>query len=98
MVALDFVFFSNSKSEAQELVDTLSESYNAKIVPADDPKYVLIKGTTRPYGNEFTKEQWLGWVDYMVSSGFNHNSVFSTWSVYEPKSKVTWSSEAIEIE
>lgn len=98
VVALDFVFFSNSESEAMELIDQLSENYSLELSPAPEQDYVLIKGTTRPYGNEFTFEQWLGWVEFMVSAGFGHNTVFSTWSAYAPSTKTTWSSESIEVQ
>ncbi|WP_415753807.1 hypothetical protein [Pseudomonas leptonychotis] len=98
VAALDFSFFSNSETEARELMNSLSENYTLELSTASEPGYFLIKGTTRPYGNEFTQEQWLGWVEYMVSTGFSHNAVFSTWSVYDPASKSTWSSESIEAE
>jgi len=98
VAALDFVFFSNSKREAEELIDELSENYSLELSPAPEQDYVLIQGTTRPYGNEFTFEQWLGWVEFMVSAGFGHNAVFSTWSVYAPSIKTTWSSESIEVQ
>lgn len=96
VAALDFVFFSNSESEARDLIEQLSENYTLELVPGDDPDYVLVKGTTRPYGNELVYEQWIGWVEFMVNVGFSHNSVFSTWSVYSPGDKITWSSESIE--
>jgi hypothetical protein len=96
--ALDFVFFSNSENEALELMKSLSENYTLELSTAREPGYFLIKGTTRPYGYEFTQEQWFGWVEYMVSTGFSHNAVFSTWSIYDPASKSTWSSESIEVE
>ncbi len=98
VAALDFVYFSNSENEANDLIEQLSENYVLELTPADDPSYVLVKGTTRPYGNEFTFNQWIGWVEFMVKVGFSHNSVFSTWSVYSPKTKDTWSSEPIEVE
>lgn len=98
VAALDFVFFSDSETEAKELVDQLSENYSVKLSPASEPDYVLIQGTTRPYGHEFTFEQWLNWVDFMVSVGFSHNAVFSTWSVYAPSTKTTWTSEFIEVQ
>ena len=98
VAALDFAFFSNSESEARNLVNQLSENYTLELVPAEDPDYVLVKGTTRPYGNEFAYEQWMGWVDFMVKVGFSHNSVFSTWSVYSPEHKITWSSESVEVQ
>ena len=98
VAALDFVFFSNSESEARNLIEQLSENYTLELAPADDSDYVLVKGTTRPYGNEFSYEQWVGWVKFMVKVGFSHNSVFSTWSVYSPENKITWSSETIEIQ
>ena len=98
VAALDFVFFSNSKSEANNLLKQLSENYTLEISPSNNPEYILVKGTTRPYGNELNKEQWLGWVEFMVSVGFSHNSVFSTCSVYSPKTKTTWSSEPIEVQ
>ncbi|MFE8073480.1 hypothetical protein QQM79_20680, partial [Marinobacteraceae bacterium S3BR75-40.1] len=93
VAALDFVFFSDSRADATGLKDQLAENYSVELVPAEEQGYVLIKGTTRPYGNEFSYEQWMGWVEFMVGVGFSHNSVFSTWSVYSPKSKTTWSSE-----
>jgi hypothetical protein len=98
VAALDFVYFSNSESEANDLIEQLSENYTLEFAPANDPDYVLVKGTTRPYGNEFTYDQWIGWVEFMVKVGFSHNSVFSTWSVYSPKTNDTWSSESIEVE
>lgn len=98
VAALDFVFFSSSESEARNLIEQLSENYTLELVPADDPNYVLVKGTTRPYGNEFTYEQWIGWVEFMVKVGFSHNSVFSTWSIFSSESKITWSSESVEVQ
>lgn len=98
VAALDFTFFSNDKNGAESLVKDLSENYTAEISNANEEGYWLIKGTTRPYGNEFNKEQWFGWVEFMISLGFSNNSVFSTWSVYEPKSNKTWTSEEIEVE
>ena len=96
VAALDFVFFSNSKPEADNLIEQLAENYTLEFAPSNDPNYVLVKGTTRPYGREFNEEQWQAWVEFMVSVGFSHNSVFSTWSVYSPKTKTTWSSEIVE--
>ena len=86
---MDFTFFSDDKDSAEKLVKALSENYTAEFVPDKKDGYWLIKGTTRPYGNEFTKDQWFGWVDFMTTLGFANNSVFSTWSVYDPKMKKT---------
>jgi len=98
IAALDFTFFSNVKNDAENLAKALSENYTATVSRTEQDDYWLIKGTTRPYGNEFNYSQWLGWVDFMVTIGFSNNCVFSTWSVYEPKSKKTWSSESIDVE
>jgi len=96
VAALDFVFFSDSHEQATQLIAQLSENYSLELSAAPEPGYFLIKGTTRPYGNEFTYQQWMDWVAFMVGVGFTHNSVFSAWSVYSPKTKKTWSSEAVE--
>jgi hypothetical protein len=98
IAALDFTFFSNDRNSVDSLVKALSENYSAEATPSNEEGYWLIKGTTRPYGNEFNNEQWFGWVEFMVSLGFSNNAVFSTWSVYDPKSKKTWSSEEIDVE
>jgi len=98
VAALDFTFFSNDKNSAQELSQELAVDYTTEIIQSNESGYWLIKGTTRPYGNEFSKRQWMSWVDYMVSKGAVNNSTFSTWAVYEPKSKNTWSSESIEVD
>ena len=98
IAALDFTFFSKDKNDAESLAKALSENYTATVSPTEQDDYWLIKGTTRPYGNEFNSSHWFGWVEFMVSMGFSNNCVFSTWSVYEPKSKKTWSSESIDVE
>lgn len=99
IAALDFTFFSNVKADADNLAKALSENYSVTVSHSEqDHNYWFIKGTTRPYGNQFSYVEWLGWVDFMVSIGFSNNCVFSTWVVYEPKSKKTWSSEKIEVE
>ena len=98
VAALDFTFFSNDKSGTDSLAKALSENYTAEVSPANEKGYWLIKGTTRPYGNEFNSDQWFGWVEFMVSLGFSNNAVFSTRSVYDPKTKKTWSSEEVEDE
>ncbi len=49
VAALDFVYFSNSENEANELIEQLSENYTLELVATDEPGYVLVKGTTRPY-------------------------------------------------
>lgn len=98
IVALDFVYFSDKKEDAERLAKVLSENYTVGINPDADSGYWLIKGSTRPYGKQLTAEQWNGWIDYMVFVGFQNNCVFSTWAVYEPKSKKTWASESIEKE
>jgi len=97
IAALDFLFFSDSKADAEALAKVLSISYTTGVVAADRPGYWYIKGTTRPYGSQVSREQWMSWVKYMVTVGFENNSVFSTWSAYEPKTKKTWSSESIEV-
>lgn len=95
-VALDFVFFSEKKVDAEKLAKVLSGSYTVRIVPANDPGYWLIKGTTRPYGKKLSADDWQGWIEFMVATGFENNCVFSTWAVYDPTSKRSWSSEEIE--
>jgi hypothetical protein len=98
IVALDFVYFSDTKADAERLAKVLSENYTASVVSTDRADYWLLKGSTRPYGKQLNAEEWRGWIDFMISVGFENNCVFSTWAVYEPKSKKTWSSENIETE
>ncbi len=98
IAALDFVFFSDVREDAEQLKKQLSENYTVTVSPAKQKGYWIVSGTTRPYGNQINSEQWRGWVEFMVSVGFSHNCVFSTWSAYEPKSKKTWTSENIEVE
>ncbi len=96
VVILDFVYFSEKKDDADRLARELSKNYSVGVSSNTETGYWLIKGSTRPYGKQLTAEQWRGWIDFMVFAGFNNNCVFSTWSVYEPKTKKMWSSEAIE--
>jgi hypothetical protein len=99
VAALDFTFFTNAKADAEKLAKALSENYTITVSnSAKEPDYWLIKGSTRPYGKQFSYVQWLAWVDFMVSIGFSNNCVFSTWAAYDPKSKHTWSSESVEVE
>jgi len=78
VATLDFVLFSDSHEQATQLIAQLSENYSLELSPATEQGYFLIKGTTRPYGNEFTYQQWIDWVEFMVGVGFTHKSVFST--------------------
>ena len=99
VAALDFTFFTNVKADAESLAKALSESYTITVSNSvQEPDYWLIKGSTRPYGKQFSYAQWLAWVDFMVSVGFSNNCVFSTWAAYDRKSKHTWSSESVEVE
>jgi len=95
---LDFTFFSDDENRASNLVSALLEHCKAEMAPANAQGYWLVTGTTRPDASEFDKEDWFGWVEFMVKLGFANNSVFSTWSVCDSETEKVWSSEDIDIE
>lgn len=94
-VSLDFSFFSNDTILARKLKNTLAENYSSELISTKENGYVLIKGTTKPYGTQLDSAKIETWVEYMVKLGFENNSTFSVWPVFDPKSKKIWSSEKL---
>lgn len=95
ILAVDFVFFGSSKSDADALARALSDHYTTTVVSGSDG-YWILNGTTRPYGSTLTQAQHLEWVEFMVDLGSSHACVFSTWSLEAPSLATRFDSEQFE--
>lgn len=96
VMALDFVHFGNDKKGIDALRDQLSENYNVTSSAADNG-YWYVNGTTRPEGINLSKEQHIGWVEFMADVAQSYACVFSTWSLEAPELNASFLSESIEI-
>ncbi|MDZ7938543.1 MAG: hypothetical protein U5M53_09795 [Rhodoferax sp.] len=95
-LALDFVFFGTSKPDVENLAKQLSENYEMQIIQNAEEGNWLVKGTTRPYGITLSKEQHIGWVEFMSDVAQSYACVFSTWALEAPKLGAHFNSENIE--
>lgn len=93
---LEFGFFTQDETGAKGIQKQLSQNYEMSI--RKDGEYWHINGTSRPYAVNFTTEQHLDWVEFMHDVALSYGSIFSTWSITEPKNKQVWSNENIEPE
>ena len=92
VLALDFFHFSQSKNDLTELRDQLSENYEVSIEEGNEDYYYL-KGTTRPYGIELSKESFEDWIDFMCDVSQSYACVFSTWTIEASSLEMTWTNE-----
>ena len=97
VLALDFVHFGKSQTDAQALANQLSENYNMEVIPDEKQGYWYAKGTTRPHGLTLNQEQHLGWVEFMSDVAHSYGCVFSTWSLEAPSIGAKFNSKDIEI-
>ena len=96
VLALDFVHFGNVKADVEALAAQLAENYSMEVVPAKDPGYWLAKGSTRPQGLTLSRDQHLGWVEFMSDVAHSYACVFSTWSLEAPILGASFRSEEVE--
>ncbi len=96
VMALDFVYFSQNKNDAESLLTQLSENYNMEILPSSEDGYWYINGTTRPEGIILTEDQHFEWVKFMADVAHSHACVFSSWSFEVPTLGKIFSSEQVE--
>lgn len=94
VLAIDFVCFGSEHADVEGLRRHLAE--NCTVTTAPGPAgYRLLQGTTRPYGVTFSETEHLDWVTFMCDVAQDHGCVFSTWTLSDPSSSLTVSSEAV---
>ena len=96
VIAIDFVHFGNNIEDVKALAEQLSENYKVKVSQHKNEKYWLVNGTTRPTGVNLSKEQHLGWVEFMTDVAQSYACVFSTWALEAPVININVRSEDIE--
>lgn len=96
VLALDFVHLGNVKADVEALAAQLAENYSMEVVPAKEPGYWLAKGSTRPQGVTLSRDQHLGWVEFMSDVAHSYACVFSTWSFEAPTLGAHFRSEDAE--
>ena len=94
--AMDFSHFCTNKDGIEKLAEQLSENYEIKTFKDEGSDYWFANGTTRPYGNELTKQQHLEWVQFMFDVAKSYGCVFSTWQLEAPALQKTFKSEDID--
>ncbi|MBB5213104.1 hypothetical protein [Microbulbifer hydrolyticus] len=96
--ALDFEHFGNDKESIEKQSKQLSENYEVDISGPDEKGYFQLTGTTRPYGVEFEKSDFIAWVEFMCEVSQSYGCVFSTWKLESPKMGKSWSNADFESE
>ncbi|HEX5091838.1 MAG TPA: hypothetical protein VFV84_04020 [Burkholderiales bacterium] len=96
VLALDFVHFGKVRADVEALAGQLAENYSMEVVPAGEQGYWLAKGTTRPQGITLTRDQHIGWVEFMADVANSYACVFSTWSFEAPTLGASFRSEDVE--
>lgn len=96
MLALDFVHFGSVMANVEALAAQLAENYSMEVVPAKEPGYWLAKGSTRPQGVTLSRDQHLGWVEFMSDVAHSYACVFSTWSFEVPTLGATFRNTNVE--
>jgi len=98
ILGLDFAHFGPNKSDVEDLARQLSENYELHVTADEGQKQWIARGTTRPYGITLTREQHLGWVEFMADVAQSYACIFSTWSLEAPSLGVHFHSADVESE
>ena len=96
LFAMDFSHFGEAPSRLNDLAQQLSENYEVEICETDEKGYQLLTGTTRPYGNELSGEDFINWVSFMCDVAQSYSCVFSEFSLESPELGLTWSNSEFE--
>lgn len=96
IIAIDFKISSPEKNDANLVSKQLSENYSMSITFAEELKTHIVEGTTKPAGLSLTKEQFIGWIDFMSDVSAQYNSIFLTWTFETHEPKMIFESEGIE--
>jgi hypothetical protein len=95
---MDFSHFCDVSSKLDELAQQLSENYEIELSEVDEKGYQFLIGTTRPYGNELSEEDFINWVEFMCDVAQSYSCVFSEFSLESPELGQVWSNTEFESE
>jgi hypothetical protein len=98
LFAMDFSHFCDVSSKLDELAQQLSENYEIELSEVDEKGYQFLIGTTRPYGNELSEEDFINWVEFMCDVAQSYSCVFSEFSLESPELGQVWSNTEFESE
>ena len=93
-LVLDFTFFSNDETGALNLIEQLKENYEVSSYKKGD--YWYVDATSRPYAVNLNSNQHIDWVNFMHEVALSHRSIFSVWSLTDPKTEKVWSSDKVD--
>ena len=96
--AMDFTHFCDLPEKLKELGKQLSENYELEFSDVDDKGYQFLSGTTRPYGNELSQVDFIGWVEFMCDVAQSYSCVFSSFTIESPELGLIWSNKDVESE
>ncbi|MCU8010071.1 hypothetical protein RA178_02940 [Shewanella oncorhynchi] len=96
--AIDFSHFCDVSSKLNKLAQQLSENYEIELSEVDEKGYQFLTGTTRPYGNELSEEDFINWVSFMCDVAQSYTCVFSEFSLESPELGLVWSNTEFESE
>ena len=94
--ALDFGHFGNNRDDVDNLARQLSENYATEVSARSEQNYWEVRGTTRPEGICFTKDQHTAWVEFMVDVAQSYACVFSEWTLEAPALEQTFQSAHLD--
>jgi len=94
--AMDFSHFCDRSERLKELAEQLNENYEVEFSAIDDKGYQSLNCTTRPYGVELTKEDFINWVEFMCDVSQSYSCVFSSFTLESPELGLKWSNEDVE--
>ena len=94
--AMDFSHFCDRPERLKELAEQLSENYEVEFSAIDDKGYQSLNCTTRPYGNELSKEDLINWVEFMCDVSQSYSCVFSSFTLESTELGLKWSNKDVE--